>query len=267
MKFQSPHPDRDYWIATSLFAFCTFMFIMVNQGPVDRGPELKFWLSYLESSRPDRRELAASHLRQESRAVMPRLLRMMESHDTNTQAQAVLAFAAMNGHARPAIPELARLLRRDTTSLAAARALAAIGRSSLPALTNALYSPVRFVRSNAARGIGLLHADARPAVPLLVNVLADRDETLRWAASRALGHIAAKPDQAVPALVSRLEDQSLEVRKMAIVSLGKFRGDAKAAVPALRHKVLWGVSQDIRNAAVFALKEVDPAAPAMPDMN
>ncbi|MFA6545431.1 MAG: HEAT repeat domain-containing protein [Limisphaerales bacterium] len=267
MKLQSPHPDRDYWIAISLFAFCTFMFIMVNRTPNDGRHQLKFWLGYLASDKPGRRELAAVHLRQESRKVVPHLLRMVESSDTNLQAQAVLAFTAMDGHARPAIPELAKLLWNDTSSLAAARSLAGIGRASLPALTNALDSPVRYVRSNAARGIGLLHADARPAVPLLVNVLADRDETLRWAASRALGHIAAEPDQAVPALVYRLDDQSLEVRKMAIISLGKFHGRAKAAVPALRHKVLWGVNQDIRNAAVFALKEIVPTAPATSDMN
>lgn len=266
MKFQSPHPDRDYWIAVSIFAFVTFMFIMLNRADIQDN-HLRVWLSWLTSDQSGRRELAISALRGESAAVVPRLVRMVESGDTNQQAKAELAFGALDGHARPAIPKLAKLLWSEKSSLSAARSLAGIGRAALPTLTNALAAPVRFVRSNAARGIGLLHADARPAVPLLVNVLADQDETLRWAASRALGHIAAEPEQAVPALVNRLEDQSLEVRKMAIISLGKFHGHAKAAVPALRHKVLWGMSQDIRNAAVFALKEIDPTASATTDMN
>ena len=243
----------------SIFAFSMFMFIMVNRGPDDGGHQLKFWLGYLASNNPERRELAGVHLRQESREVLSHLLRMIESRDTNVQAQAVLAFAAMDGHARPAIPKLAKLLWNDTSSLAAARALAAIGRSALPALTNSLASPVLYVRRNAARGIGLLRADARSAVPQLVQVLDDPDDDLRYFASRALGHIALEPEQAVPALVSRIQDKSLEVRKIAIVSLGKFRGEAKAAVPALRHKVLWSNHQDIRNAALLALKEIDPA--------
>ncbi len=266
MKLESPTPDRDYWIAMCLFAFCTFMFIMANRGTVNDN-RLKVWLSWLASDRPERRELAASALRDASAAVVPQLVRMVQSCDTNLQAQALPAFTALGVHAWPAIPELEQLLRQEASSLPAARALAAVGRSSLPTLTEALASPVRFVRSNAARGIGLLHADGRPAVPLLVRVLNDRDDDLRYFASRALGHIAAEPEQAVPALVARMEDNSLEVRKMAIVSLGKFRGGATAAVPALRHKALWGVNQDIRNAAVFALKEIDPTASATSDMN
>lgn len=258
MKLQSPHPDRDYWIAISLFAFCTFMFIMVNRGPDDGGHQLKFWLGNLTSADSGRREQAAAHLRQEGRTVLPHLLRMIESRDTNMQAQAVLAFAAMDGHARPAIPKLAKLLWNDTSSLAAARALAGIGRSALPALTNSLKSPVLYVRRNAARGIGLLRTDARSAVPQLVQVLEDVDDDLRYFSSRALGQIALEPEQAVPALVSRIQDKSLEVRKMAIVSLGKFRGEAKAAVPALRHKVLWSNHLEVRNAALLALKEIDP---------
>lgn len=254
-------------MAMGIFSACTLLFIFINRRPDGPGRELKFWLGYLASDRSERREMATTALRQMSETVVPQLLRMVQSGDTNVQAQAVLGFVALDGHARPAIPQLARLLWKETSSLAAARALAGIGRASFPALTNALDAPVRHVRSNAARGLGLLHADARPAVPLLVNVLADRDETLRWAASRALGHIAAEPAQAVPALLTRLEDRSLEVRKVAIISLGKFHEHAKAAIPALRQKALHGTTKEIRNAALFALKEVDPGATMNVDLN
>jgi|GEM_PF-2805252 HEAT repeat protein len=266
MNLQSPHPDRDYWIVVSAFTAFALTLILLNRAEVNDS-RLRTWISCLASEQPDRRQQAVIALREESATVIPQILRMVRSGDPNQQAQAERAFAAMSSHARPAIPQLEKLLWNEKASLAAARSLAGIGRASLPTLTNALAAPVRYVRSNAARGIGLLHADARPAVPLLVNVLADKDEALRWAASRALGNIAAEPEQAVPALVTRLDDQSLEVRKMAIISLGKFRGEARTAVPALRHKVLWGMSQDIRNAAVFALKEIDPIASSTADMN
>ncbi len=267
MKSTIYNPDRSYWAAMTLFSLATLLFILLNSLPAYPDQYLKLWLSYLASDRPERKEMAVAELRQSSKTVLPQLLRMIHSGDTNLQAQAVLAFVAMNGHARPATPRLAQLLRHEATSLAAARALAGIGRSSLPVLTNALNSPVRYVRSNAARGIGLLGFDAHPAVPLLVRVLEDRDDNLRYFASRALGRIAAEPEQAVPALVTRINDPSREVRKMAILSLGKFHEQAKVAVPALRHKALRGVNQDVRNAAVFALNEIDPTWSAAENQN
>lgn len=262
MNLQSPHPDRDYWIAMGMFTVCTLFCIHLIHNVGYPESQFRFWLGYLTSDRPALRQLAVSEFRQESEALLPLLLHKIASADTNDQAQAVMVFAAMDGHARPAIPKLAKLLHHETSSLAVARALGGIGRSSLPVLTNALHSPVRFVRSNATRGIGLLHSDGRVAVPLLVKALEDRDDDLRYFASRALGHIAAEPEQAVPALVGRFDDPSLEVRRIAIVSLGKFHEHAKAAVPALRQKELWGANQEIRDAAAFALKEIDPTASA-----
>lgn len=267
MKLESPHPDRDYWIAMGIFTLCTLCFIHINQETGYPDSQFKFWLGYLTSKRPELQQLAISEFRQESEAVIPLLVSKIESKDTNVQAQAVLVFNALDGHGRPAVPKLAMMLHQETSSLAAARALAGIGRSSLPVLTNALHSPVRFVRSNAARGICLLHSDGRVAVPLLVKVLDDYDDDLRYFASRALGHIAEVPEQAVPALLGRLDDRNLEVRRMAIVSLGKFHAQARSAVPALRQKALRGANQEIRQAAAFALKEVDPTAAITGSMN
>lgn len=267
MKPSAERTDRNYWMAMGIFAVCTLLLIFINRRPGRSDYQLRFWLGYLASDRPERQEMATAALREMSATAVPQLVRMVASGDTNLQAQAVLGFVALDGHARAAIPQLGQLLWNETSSLAASRALAGIGRAAFPVLTNALRAPVRYVRSNAARGIGLLRAEARPAVPMLVNVLDDRDEALRWAASRALGHIAAEPAQAVPALLTRLDDQSIEVRKMAIISLGKFHEQARAAIPALRRKALHGSTEEIRNAALFALKEVDPGVIVTRDLN
>ncbi len=249
--------DRDYWIAMGLFALVTFVFIVAHREPAHHEYRLGFWLGYLTSDRPERREMAVSALRQMGDSALPHLLRMVEFGDTNLQAQAVLAFVAMDGRAQSATPQLEQLLRNEAASLPAARALAGIGRSSLPVLTNALASEVRYVRNNAARGLGLLHSDAQVAVPLLIHVLDDQDDDLRFFASRALGYIAERPDQTVPALVTRLVDSNLEVRKIAARSLAQFHARAKTAVPALL-KALASADDSFKETVAFALEEIDP---------
>ena len=242
-----------------LFSMVALILIVTYREPTHHGMRLRFWLGYLTSERPGRREMAVSALRQMGNVALPHLLRMVESGDTNLQAQAVLAFAAMDGHARPASPQLEQLLWKEPTSLPAARALAGIGRSSLPALTNALASDVRYIRNNAARGLGLLHSDAQTAVPLLIHVLEDQDDDLRYFASRALGRIAAHPGETVPALVKRLEDSNSEVRTSAVRSLARFHTQAKPAVPALL-KALASADESFKATVTLALNEIDPAA-------
>lgn len=240
-----------------VFSMVALILIVTYGEPAHHGYRLRFWLGYLTSERPGRREMAVSALRQMGDSALPHLLRMVASGDTNLQAQAVLAFVAMDGHARSATRKLEQLLQNETASLPAARALAGIGRSSLPVLTNALASDVRYIRNNAARGLGLLHSDAQAAVPLLINVLEDEDDDLRFFASRALGYIAERPGQAVPALVTRLEDTNPEVRKIAARSLGLFHAQARPAVPALL-KALASDDESFKETIAFVLKEIDP---------
>ena len=267
MKAASTISDRNYWFAMSLLLVSGALFIFANRGPIDSDQRFTDLICSLSSDRPEVKEAATLALQESSISFVPRLLRMIRSGNGNLQAQAVLAFAAMGGHARSAVPQLAQFLRDPSSSQAAARSLAAIGRPALPALTNALNSPLRYVRGNAARGIGLLHSIGRPAIPILVQALEDDDDIVRYFVSRALGQIAEEPAQVVPALLSRLDDRSLDVRKMAILSLARFHENAMPALPALRNKALHGFNQNIRDAAVFALQAVEPTASGPEEMN
>lgn len=233
-------------------------FVLANQQPPDESRPLNAWLRDLSARESYRRNRAEAAVRQLGAGVVPVLLARLESTRTNEQAQAILGFAALGDRAKPALPQLAKLLHHEATALSAARAVAAIGPPGVPLLTNALAGPIRSVRIACARALGRLRADARPVVPALVGVLDDNDERLRCFAARSLGHLAAEPVQAVPALIARLEDPNADVRQSAAHSLGLFHGRASVAVPALV-KALDDRDLSVKLTAAFALREINPA--------
>lgn len=254
------HSDRDYFLTMGIFSVAILAFVLANREPPRATRSLDAWLRDLSATEPFRRTSAEVALRQMGVRVVPALLARLESSYTNDQMRAVLAFAVLGDMARPAIPQLSELLQREGSTLLAARALAAIGPTGVPMLTNALAGPVGFIRSSSARALGRMRTDGRLAVPALVRVLDDDDDDddLRYFAARALGNLAVEPVQAVPALVMRLEDRSVEVRKIAARSLGQFRGRAKVAVPALI-KTLERDELSVKLTAAYALREINPA--------
>lgn len=252
------HSDRDYWLVLVVFSAAMIAFVVVNREPPRETRSLSAWLRDLGATEPYRRTSAETAVRRMGTRIVPALLARLESSNTNDQARAILGFEALGAAGRHAIPSLTALLRVESTSLPAARALAAIGPVSVPLLTNSLTSPSAFIRSSSARALGRLRADGRLAVPALVGVLNDDDDDLRYFAARALGNLAVEPVQSVPALVSRLEDPNVEVRKIAARSLGQFHGHARGAVPALR-KALNNDEEAVKLTAAYALREINPA--------
>lgn len=252
------HSDRDYFLTMGIFSVAILAFVLANREPPRATRSLDAWLRDLSATEPFRRTSAEVALRQMGVRVVPALLARLESSDTNDQMRAVLAFAVLGDMARPAIPQLSELLQREGSTLLAARALAAIGPTGVPMLTNALAGPVGFIRSSSARALGRMSTNGRLAVPALIGALEDSDDDLRYFAARALGNLAVEPVQAVPALLTRLEDRSVEVRKIAARSLGQFRGLAKVAVPALL-KALNNDAVGVKLTAAWALREIDPA--------
>ena len=252
------HSDRDYLFAMGTFSVAILAFILANREPPRSTRPLNAWLRDLSATEPFRRTSAETALRQMGVGAVPALLARLESSHTNDHAQAILGFEALGESGRCAIPSLTTLLRVEQTSLSAARALAALGPTAVPLLTNSLTSPVGFIRSSSARALGRMRTDGRLVVPALVRVLDDDDDDLRYFAARALGNLAVEPVQAVPALMMRLEDRSVEVRKIAARSLGQFRGRAKVAVPALL-KALDSDEVGVKLTAAYALREINPA--------
>jgi hypothetical protein len=109
---------------------------------------------------------------------------------------AVIGFKILGSEARPAIPELTRLLNATNSPYAsqqAALALGGMGKEGLPPLIAGLGNSrnrVRHVVANVLGNMGYLGREAAPAVPALLNALQDTDPRVRIAATNALESLA-----------------------------------------------------------------------------
>lgn len=101
------------------------------------------------------------------------------------------------------------------------------------ALTEALKSPDRFVREDAARELERLGPEARAAIPALIEALNDEDIDVRRYAVSALGYIGQEANAAVPKLTGFLKDADPRIRSSAAYALGQMGLRAESAVPDL----------------------------------
>jgi len=114
----------------------------------------------------------------------------------------------------------------------------------------------------AARSLGELGLAPDQAVPALLRAMQDRVGDVRWRAAEALGRYGPAAGVAVPALVRALEsDKDWLVRQAAAESLGALGPPADAAIPALTAAAK-NEFEDVREAAVQALKRLAAPAPA-----
>jgi HEAT repeat protein len=121
----------------------------------------------------------------------------------------------------PLLQDKVKAVREEVSS-----ALAAIGKSAMPALLESLTHPDWLVRLHAVEALG--KTASREAVqPLLTTLFNDTDSAVREDAVRALGHIG--DPQAVEFLITAMNEPAL--RTLAIEALGRI-GDSRA-VPRL----------------------------------
>jgi len=142
---------------------------------------------------------------------------------------AVEAFRALGPEARPAIPQLMRLMNDS----------------------NRLWSAER-----AARAIARMGTNARPALGNLVALLANTNGLAVYAVY-AVGELQLEPQLVVPGLTNCLRSSNDTIRFSAALALGKFREDACSAVPALLSATN-DASSAVRGAALDALSKIDP---------
>lgn len=193
--------------------------------------------------------------------------------DTHT----VSAFEALGAEARPAIPALIELLApalaaarvsssepsaqlNDRKSLAAARALEAIGEDSVRPLIEALDAEPTNIRFGAAMALESFPRQAKAVVPALIKALEDKSPDVRWRAARSLGALCALPEVSVPALATKvLDDPDSSVRNYAIMALGKFGSKAPSSAPTLREATNHP-SSVTQHYARKALEAIEPSA-------
>jgi len=231
--------------------------------PSHQGKPLSFWLEEIDDNQPEtRRDEARKAIRAIGTNAIPQLIAdfrldepkwkrvlmqwMMKQSvikvkyrtgDTRSSA-ATWAFQALGATARPAIPELVRLLDQNPGYVPAA--LAGIGVDAVPALVNALTHTNRHVRANAGGALanavsrgGIPRAVPVAAIPLWLEQLKDNDANLRYYAAWGLGTLREHPELCIPALMRSLDDPVASVQTASAKSLQDFGPLAVEAVPKL----------------------------------
>jgi HEAT repeat protein len=171
--------------------------------------------------------------------------------------QALLGFATLGPIARPAIPELVKLLSQPEVAERAYESLAQFDDNPVPWLlevaTNAS-TPLK-VRISAMFALGNRDKADASILTVLLWGLKDSDANLRSVAASSLWRFPDQAEQIVPALSELLGDPSQSVRDSAAVALGALGQAAAAAVPVLLKVV---ETNGMYSAGAVALQRIAP---------
>jgi len=324
---------RRLLIGLGALALCVLTVVVVfrqsGDGPLYQGKTIHGWAAQLLAPGPEVREEAAVVLRGLGTNAVPGLIRLLESRDPLWRTQlwrwgmrlplrfrrgillqsrlpqealnrqeAAMALAVIGPGAKAAVPTLGRwLLSKDPNNMwYFADALGAIGKDSLPELTNALGSSDARTRAAAIFGLRKLgpaaepavlpllqrvtdsDADVRtrahdalvemgpPAVPALVQAVEHEKGEVRRGAARALMHPGVSRRLVEPALLGMLHDDEPASRRQAVATLAAVRVREEPAILAIA-AALKDPVPEVRVAAANALGEVSgkaqPAVPAL----
>lgn len=159
------------------------------------------------------------------------LIELLKSTHVTERIRAAEALG--NSANSEALPELTRVMRQDhwDVSEVAIKAIARLGKPSIPVLLESLGDSRPFIRWEAAAGLGQI-ADSSTA-ETLAKALGDSNAVVRSTAAEALGRVGGPA--AVSGLQEALKDKEGSVRQAAIAALGSLA--AKEAIPALLQKL------------------------------
>jgi len=148
-------------------------------------------------------------------------------------------------------------LTDSNTCWPAANALALIGKSAIPALTNALATPDSQLKIWILNAIAPLGTNGGQAVPALINCLQDSNAVVQSLAASRLGLIHQAPEISIPALTACLSNTNSQFRSSLLRAIGLFELEAKPALPAVL--ALMGDSEkSVRRNAAILLTQIDP---------
>lgn len=238
--------------------------------PSYQGRKLSQWLVDIDFGQPpDKRQKAGAAMRQMGVRTLPFLLAGLDpdkSSDARSR-QATWGFDALGPVAKPAIPQVVRLLEKNPGY--APLVLAEIGPDAMPEVLQALTNGSFWVRDNAA--IGLANAissgkisseQAIAALPIAVRNLTYTDanpvyqENTRWRAASLLGALKLNPDLSIPALMGGLQETNPTIAAACADALKGFGPQAKPAIPLLT-KAASSTDAQLNTAAKMALNEIE----------
>jgi HEAT repeat protein len=200
--------------------------------PKDALPVL---LGAMADDSEDVRAAAAEACAQFGKDAVPALTDALKSPKAHVRLQAAHALGEIGPDARESLPALAGLLKDkdDAVVTESAAALAKMGTSALPTLTDALKSDIAFVRAQAVEAVGKV--EGPEAVNALVDALKAPRPDVRRAAARVLGGLGIGDKLVVLSLAEVLKkDDDDQARLQAVTALRQLRTNATPAVPALK---------------------------------
>jgi HEAT repeat protein len=165
--------------------------------------------------------------------------------------------------AEEAAKVLEPLMRKENGAVGAAAAVALWRIEKKPAALTFLQDGLKEKKGRGPfiQGIGQVGSEAWESVSALKEILMrDPDLEQRALAAEALGHIGKGARPALKALVDALKLPHQGVRIQAARALGQFEEDAEDAVPFLQDLMNDPQSPRVREAAVDALRQIDPEA-------
>jgi HEAT repeats len=227
--------------------------------PVWNGKALSAWIDDLVmGSSKEIREPAEEAIRRTASQAIPVLLRMLRSRDTVSERvlvqlnrkqhllhfpvtpaqmkrqRASLALQALGPLAKPAFPELKRMLTGDPEPEFVADALAAIGAESVSALLEAIPKVKGEKRCALYAAAAKWPSQQNATIPALLQSLQSKSAGERRCAAQLLGRLRGNPAETIPALTSILVDPDFAVRNEALSSLAEFGTNAGPALEPLR---------------------------------
>jgi len=170
--------------------------------------------------------------------------------------RAAQGLAALGPAARPALPELERLLLTNfwhSSIKEAAYALATLGPEGAGALTNSVQPQSEWSGMCAIWALGQHPAVGTNYIPFLISATASPSEGTAEGAIEVLGLFHADAGRVVPALTRFLTGTNAELSGRAAVALGRFGRQAAPAVPFLEAMTN---NVAVKDAALQALKRI-----------
>ena len=163
--------------------------------------------------------------------------------------------------AKPAIPELIKVLNSGFTRGYIGAALGRIGPEAIPPLLDALTNRTESVRTEVVSSLGNFSGresiQMSNAIPGLIACLKDESPFVRSSASRSLGFMGLEPASVVPALTAALNDTDIQAKWCACLALGEFGRQAESSIPALS-AALHDPSPSVCGTAAIALVQIAP---------
>ena len=251
-------------IAGVLFLLAMVWFGVRRSDPTYHGRPLSYWFRELET-KPGRDEyLKAKEALVQLRLVSaPRLAKLLDYQEPKL-------LTAIRANMPSSLRNL--LISRLPASFIRSRAFTILremgsnAHTAIPVLIRLVKSPDVETRLWAIQIVGSIGPSAEFAVPALVTMLKSGSVEEREAAARSLGAIGSSAAKAVPDLLSAMEAKRIPVGTAVptLVALGKLGSNAAPAIPALAKLAQGDRNEDVRKAAVEAIKSIRPNAVESP---